>query len=270
MFANKNQKKIFKTCVAVIVGIGCIAGVIQSQKSYLAKLDTAKDINTYKAEAEAELAQLNLLIKTPAFGFDNLTSDYAILRFVNYFGNEDARQQIGYGLTSKYLETIIAKDPMHTEAQFIVSPMITLKEGNPQKTVTLLEKSLTKLSPIINSEDRDKLYKPNFLWIYKAIDELLFLDDAKAARDSYLKAAEWSHILGDNTRAESTSQMAEYLDKDPDNKTVQVGAWFNVWNSAPDAETKNLAKQNIERLGGRLEITDDGRALAYPPKENNS
>ena len=270
MFANKNKKKIFKACATAILGLGCIAGIIQSQKSYLAKLDKIKDISTYQTEAKAELAQLNLLIKTPAFGFDNLISDYAFLKFINYFGNEDARLQIGYSLTSKYLETIIAKDPMHTEAQFIISPMVTLKEGNPQKTISLLEKSLTKLSPIINSEDRDKLYKPNFLWVYKGIDELLFLNDAKAATESYLKAAEWSSILGDDTRAESTSQMAEYLAKDPDNKTVQVGAWFNVWNSAPDAETKNLAQQNIERLGGRLEITDDGRAIAYPPKEENS
>ena len=269
MLNKISKQKVFKIFTTGVFCIACASGIIYSQKKSLAKLDTAKNIDIYRAESNAESARLSFFTKASAFGFNNLIADYAYLNFINYFGDNEAREQIGFGLTSKYLETIIAKDPMHTEAQFIISPAVTLKQGDPEETVTLLDRSLTKLEPIINSEDRDKLYKPNFLWVYKGIDELLFLGDARAAEKSYRKAAEWSQILGDDTRAKSTSQMADYLAKDPDNRTVQVGAWFSVWNSAPDIETRNMAQQNIERLGGRLEIKN-GRATAYPPQEDRS
>lgn len=270
MLNNILKNKLFKTCSALVFGLACISSITLLQKSKLKDLDIAKSIDTYRAEEQAELAKLNLFIKAPSLGFDNLISSYTMLKFINYFGDEEARQQIGYDLNSKYLETIVEKDPMFTKAQFIISPMVTLKQGNPEETVALLDKSLSKLSPIIHSQDSDKIYKPNFLWVQKAIDELLFLGDAEAATESYKMAAEWSSILGDTTREKSARQTVEFLSKNPNSKQVQVGAWFSVWVGAPDEETREIARANIESLGGELKIYDDGRVQAIPPQENNS
>ncbi|MEL6496138.1 MAG: hypothetical protein AAFQ41_13605, partial [Cyanobacteria bacterium J06623_7] len=86
--------------------------------------------------------------------------------------------------------------------------------------------------------------------------------------ESLRTASRWSALIGDKTREESTLKTANFLAQDPNSTTVQVGAWYTVWVGAPDIETRNMAQQNIERLGGRLEITEDGRAIAYPPQEN--
>ena len=258
-----------KFFISLTICVLAVTSVVNSQKKYLSKIGELS-LENYQQREQASKARLNLLSKIPSFGFSNLLADLAALEFMGYLGNDEERLQTGYSLLPEFLEIIVNHDPRFTEAQFMISPMVSLKAGTPEETVSLLNKSLSKLSPIINSDDRDKLHKPNYLWIYKAIDEILFLGDTKSARKSYQKAAEWSQLLGDSTRENSALQSIKFLEQDPDSKTVQVGAWFTVWTGTSDKEIRTLAKQNIERLGGRLEITEDGRVYAHPPKENNS
>jgi hypothetical protein len=50
--------------------------------------------------------------------------------------------------------------------------------GYPAKSVEYMEKSLEKTPPKIISP----VYPPYYLWIYKGVDELLFLGDVEAAK----------------------------------------------------------------------------------------
>ena len=258
-----------KLFISAITSTIAVTAIISSQQHNLSNYSQLQN-DSYEQASEAERVRLNLISKIPSFGYDNLLADWSVLQFLQYLGNYEAREKTGFALLPKFLEIIVEKDPLFTEAQFMISPMVSLKAGKPEETVSLLNKSLAKLSPIIYGEDNDKIHKPNFLWIYKAIDEILFLGDTKLAQQSYTKAAEWSKLLGDSTRANSALQAVKFLNDDPNSKVVQVGAWFTVWTSTSDAEIRLLAQRNIERLGGKLEIHEDGRVFAHPPQEKES
>jgi len=243
----------------MILGIGGIT--IQMQKSDLNKItETKLDYESYINSASVEQANLNILAAMPSFGFENLIADWTVLRFLQYFGHKEARQATDYSLSTDFFKTVVKHDPNFTSAYFRLAPAVTLKAARPEETVSIIEEGLSQISP--------ERYRANYLWVYKAIDELLFLGDTQAAIKSFQTAAEWSSIINDTPREQSAKRTAQFLANDPKSKTVQVAAWFSVWTGAPDIETRNLAQQNIERLGGRLEITEDGRVIAYPPQED--
>jgi len=236
-------------------------GIISLQQKNIKKITNAKEnVQQYLEQDKIEKASLTLLAKTPSFGFDNLIADWTVFKFLQYFGNGEARSNTDYSLSPEYFRILVDRDPNFTKAYFRLAPAVTLKAARPEDTVSIIEKGLSQISP--------ERYRANYLWVYKAIDELLFLGDTQAAIKSFQTAAEWSSIINDTPREQSAKRTAQFLANDPKSKTVQVGAWFNVWTSAPDIETRNLAQRNIERLGGRLEITEDGRVIAYPPQED--
>ena len=236
-------------------------GIISLQQKNIKKITNAKEnVQQYLEQDKIEKASLTLLAKTPSFGFDNLIADWTVFKFLQYFGNGEARSNTDYSLSPEYFRILVDRDPNFTKAYFRLAPAVTLKAARPEETVSIIEEGLSQISP--------ERYRANYLWVYKAIDELLFLGDTQAAIKSFQTAAEWSSIINDTPREQSAKRTAQFLANDPKNKTVQVGAWFNVWTSAPDIETRNLAQRNIERLGGRLEITEDGRVIAYPPQED--
>ena len=243
-----------------IVALAAIASIVQMQKSNLTNIAESKlDYESYIKAESVERANISLLATMPSFGFNNLIADWAVLRFLQYFGDTEARQATDYSLSTEFFKTVVKHDPNFTSAYFRLAPAVTLKAARPEETVSILEEGLSQISP--------ERYRANYLWVYKAIDELLFLGDTQAAIKSFQTAAEWSSMINDTPREESARRTAQFLANDPDSKTVQVGAWFTVWTGAPDIETRNLAQQNIERLGGRLEIREDGRVFAHPPQE---
>lgn len=240
-----------------------LIGTIGLQQKSLKTITKANEnVQQHLQQERIEQANLELIAKMPSFGFDNLIADWTVFKFLQYFGNEEARRNTDYSLSPKYFRILVDRDPNFTRAYFRLAPAVTLKAGRPEETVSILEEGLSQISP--------ERYRANYLWIYKAIDELLFLGDTQAAIKSFQTAAEWSSIINDTPREESARRTAQFLANDPDSKTVQVGAWFTVWTGAPDIETRNLAQQNIERLGGRLEIREDGRVFAHPPQEEKS
>ncbi|MEY3327985.1 MAG: hypothetical protein RLZZ115_866, partial [Cyanobacteriota bacterium] len=64
-----------------------------------------------KQEKEREAARLGLLKKFPTLGYGNLVAGWTFLNFLQYFGDNLAREQTDYELLDNYFEVIVAHDP---------------------------------------------------------------------------------------------------------------------------------------------------------------
>lgn len=217
---------------------------------------------TYSKQEKSEKLNLSILKQMPTFGFNNLIADWTMLKFLQYFGDGKARKQTGYSLSPKYLEIIADRDPLFVKAYTVISPVSSMFAGHPERTVSIMNKGLSKIPP--NTPDA------YYIWIYKAIDETLFLGDLQKAQNSYEKASEWAEIAGNEQVAKSANNTAKFLASKPDASQAQVGAWFIVWNSTVDERVRELAKTKIESIGGELKIYPDGRVQAIPPNLNKS
>ncbi len=164
-----------------IVALLCVAAIAALQVPYLSSLSNKSNtasVAELKREVESERLRLNLLEKFPSFGFDNLVADWFFLNFVQYFGDDAARAKTGYNLSPEYFEIILARDPYFLDAYFFLSGSTTLYAGMPERTVALMSQGLKFLSPKVPP-------KSYYVWLYKATDELLFIGDAQAAKQTF-------------------------------------------------------------------------------------
>jgi len=252
---------------ASLVALACIVAVGMLQIPQLNQLKNRSEnasLNDLQTEIESEKLRLNLLKKLPAFGFDNLLADWVYLGFVQYFGDDKVRDRTGYEVSPEYFDIIIDRDPRFLGAYLGLTTSISLYAGMPEKSVALMEKGLSSMSP----KAPPKSY---YVWRYKGIDELLFLGNSPAAKQSFEKAAEWASVYSDpesQNVAAMSRQTAEFLARNPNSKNAQVAAWSMVLTNAPDDRTRKLAISRIEGLGGKVVITPDGKLKIRLPKED--
>ncbi|MBD1945808.1 hypothetical protein H6F50_26230 [Coleofasciculus sp. FACHB-712] len=215
-------------------------------------------------EAEAAKLRLNLLQTLPSFGFDNLFADWVFLGFAQYFGDDSARQVTGYNVSPDYFEVIVDRDPKFLKAYLFLSNSISMYAGMPEKSVALMEKGLKSIA-------KNPLPKSYYVWRYKGTDELLFLGDAQAARKSFEKAAEWASVYEDpesKNVAAISRQTAQFLARNPNSKSAQVGAWTMILQNAVDDRTRKIAISRIEVLGGKVIITPEGGVQVQLPEQD--
>ena len=262
IFRQYHTSKINLLLVGLIsISLGLC--LVKLQLPHLQELKQAQlDKDDYLKAVEVEKMQLEFLADTPTFGFDNLVASKSMIEFLQYLGDGDARRQTGYGLSYKYLELIVDKDPRFTQAYLIISPASSVFGGTPDKTVAIMDQGLQKLTP--------EIPRSYFVWLYKGVDEILFIGDLQKAQKSYEKAAEWAKIAGDERIERAARNTAKFLATKPDIVQAQVGAWFTVFTSNSNQQLRDLARRKIEELGGTLEIFPDGRVVAKPPEPSNS
>ena len=243
----------------------CVSAIVGLQQPHLRRLQ-GESIPTSVMLAEDETAEklrLNLLQRLPTFGFKNVVADWTFLNFLQYFGDELARAQIGYRLSPDYFEVIINQDPYFKDYYLFLSGSTTLYAGLPQRSVALMEKGLTYLQP-------DSPPDSFFVWRYKGVDELLFLADSQAAQHSFEIAADWasqsSHPQGQDL-AEISRQTAQFLARNPRSKRAQINAWQSILANAFDDPTRQLAISRIEALGGRVILQANGEITIQYPSE---
>lgn len=250
-----------------IIGTLSIAGVLLSGAVYFQQLllkaeDENKTTAQYKQQEQAEKVNINALKKMPAFGFDNLLADWSFIQFLNYFGDE-AREKTGYSLSPDYYESIVNHDPRFVRAYFLLAPATSIFAGEPERGVKAISKGLKSITPDLSSEGY-------YLWVYKAIDEMMFLNDIEAAKESYKTASAWAeqsdHPNAKNSAA-NTKQTAQFLEDDPDSLVAQIGAWTMVLNSTNDTKTQNKALEKIEELGGEITVSPDGNVKIRVPED---
>jgi hypothetical protein len=244
----------------------CLTSIILLQQDRLQLKSSPLTKAEHVKQEQAEQASLNILNKIPAFGFQNLLADWIYLKFIQYFGDGEAREKIGYSLSPDYFAAVVARNPRLVEAYPRLAPATSIFAGQPQKTVDLIQQGLKFISP----EDSPLSY---YLWIYKGVDEMLFLGDTKAAQKSYEMAARWAETYDDpisQTRAANARQTAQFLARDPNSKIAQIGAWTMVLSSTSDEKTQQRAIDQIKALGAEIIVTPEGRIdVKVPEKYRN-
>ncbi|MBD2307503.1 hypothetical protein H6G17_18685 [Chroococcidiopsis sp. FACHB-1243] len=253
--------------VTSIIAVTCVVGIAFLQQVQIAKLKSTsqtKSLQALKQEAEIDKKHLNLMQQLPSFGFKNLVADFTFLKFLQYFGDESTRNKIGYGLSPEYFQVIIERDPFFLEAYRFLSSSTTLYAGMPERTIALIDQGLKHISPQVPS-------KSYYVWRYKGTDELLFLGNSQAAKDSYETAAEWASFYSDiesKNVASLSRQSAHFLATNPKSKLAQASAWILILDNAFDELTRKSAIARIQALGGKISITPEGAVNIQLPQQD--
>lgn len=253
--------------VTVVVILASVAAIGWLQLPQLQKLHTQSqtvDAAEIRQSLEADKVRLALLKKAPSLGFGNLIADWTFLSFLQYFGDEPARQKTDYLLSPDYFEVILGHDPYFIPAYTFLSTSTSIYAGLPDRSTALMKSSLQSLKPNVPPQSYT-------VWRQLGIDQLLFAGDAQAARQSFLTAAQWAAQSADptsRTTARLSQQTADFLATNPNSKTAQVAAWVMVLTNAPDGRTRATATQRIEALGGKISQNPDGTFRVQPPAKD--
>jgi hypothetical protein len=247
-----------------IAGMGVIGLLQVPQLERLKVKSQTASAEAIQREAAAEGVRLRLLKNVPAFGFENLVADWTFLRFLQYFGDEPARKKSDYRLSPDFFEVILDRDPYFLQAYIFLSTSSALYAGQPERSVAIAQSALTSLKPDVPPGSF-------YAWRQLAIDQLLFLGDAQAARQSFETAATWaeqSTVEGGDRIAAMSRQTAAFLARNPSSKTAQVAAWAMVLSNVSDKLTRDTAIQRIKALGGDVVLQPDGSfSIKTPAKD---
>lgn len=219
----------------------------------------------YQELDNEERISLSFFERVPNLGFSNLFADWLYLGFIQYFGDLNARANMGYALSPIYFAQLVEQDPRFVNALLKLDTATSLFDGNPKNSIAQLSKSLkvipSQLSPVV--------MQPYSLWIYKGIDELLFLGDTKAAQNSYKMAANWGKQSADPKDQQASQRLnntVQYLEKNPNSKAMQIASWASLLGNRPDKKTVERIVKEIRALGGEVSIDLDGQIqVRIPP-----
>lgn len=263
----KNLPISFSSLGVSLAAIACFGIVVGLQMPRLQQIRATGDTITpaqIKQDLAAEEVRLQLWRRMPSFGFDNLLANWVFLQFSQYFGDDLVRDQTGYGLSPKYFEIIIDRDPKFLGVYIPLSTSLSIYAAQPEKSIALMDQGLKSMTP----QSPPRSY---FVWRLKAIDQLLFLGDGVGAKNSFLTSAAWASAYPDQESkdlAAASQQTAQFLAKNPQSKNAQVLAWTMVLGNVPDERTKKIALQRLESLGAKLVTNPDGSvSVLSPPKD---
>lgn len=239
--------KILSMFSPFIVLAGIIILQSQEYKKSVQKLNDAD----YLAQEQEQAKRINWQQQTSHLDFDNLKANWTYLDFVQYFGNGNARETIGYELVPEYFETITNIDPRFTSAYLNLAIANSMYAGYPEKTIALMEEVLKSVDP--ESE------QAALLWTSKGLDELLFMGDKKAAIKSYQMATKWQSLTETKQANNLTIQNLELALKDTsaiDLKQAQIRAWSTVLAYVKDVPRQREIKAKISHFKAELAILE--------------
>ncbi|MGI0479168.1 hypothetical protein ACN4EE_00095 [Geminocystis sp. CENA526] len=224
-----------------------VSGIIKLQIPFINKTDQSISEEEYKKLEQKDSLQLSFFKRIPSLGFNNLIADITFLNFIQYYGNAEARNITGYNLIPDYYQIVVNRDPYFVTSHFILEPANTLFAGKPRLSAELISKTLDKVKPT-----QTLAYQ---LWLYKGILQILFLNDLEGAKYSYTMGANWArqenteNSLHSAVLAEAT---VKFLETEPDNRKITASAWLSIVVNARDEQTREIAKKQIDELGGKI------------------
>lgn len=262
MAISINPISFLKTFSLGTLIISCAAGITWLQQSRLRELRNPETLTPeiVMLQEKAEQTSIELWKKLPAYGYKNLLADWAFLRFLQYFGDDTARELTNYAMSPDYFDVIVENDPLFMESYYYLSGSTSIYAGKPGRTVALMNKGLTAMTPT----SPEYSY---YLWRLKALDEQLFLGDIKAAIQSYLKSAEWASYYNDEMSigvANNSRSTAAFLVRNPASKLAQFNGWSLVLTTARDNETRQRAIAEIEKIGGKVKFNGNKVSVTLP------
>ncbi|NER38566.1 MAG: hypothetical protein F6J93_32210 [Oscillatoria sp. SIO1A7] len=201
---------------------------------------------------QQEAIQLELIERLPTLGFDNLIADWAFLKFLIYFGDDQARAKTNsYALNDDYFDLISKRDPRFTEAYLFISTAVSFSQGKPEIAIELMERAIAAANP-----ERDK--RAYLLWRYKGIDKLLLLGDIPGSIRAHEMAAEWVKGTPDEALATPFQQMAAFLKGNPNSENVRFWAWSDVYYNALNDKVRQKAEEELLKLGATKKVEPNG------------
>jgi len=252
----------FRTVALGAIAIVALGGIIMLQGVRLKQ--PSLWLEDPAQATEQEKLRLQLLKGVPTFGFDNLVADWVFLNFLQYYGDVEAREKTGFGLSPDYFDIITQRDPRFVMAYLFLSGSVSHQLGKPEVAIKMMQRGTDALSPKIDDAFQ--------VWRLKGLDQLLLLGDVPGAIYSFDQAANW-------TRGTSYAQIepllrdtANFLRTDPDSKLVRVWAWTSIYEEAiamGDKQAEARAKQEILALGGRF-VEKNGNTIVVPPSIKKS
>lgn len=242
------------------IALGALIGVVLMQQT---RLDRAslKKLNPEQAEQQ-EALQIELMKLAPTLGFDNAIADWAFLKFIGYFGDEELRKQTGYELNDDYFDLLTKRDPRFMEAYLFISSAVSFMQAQPELGVELMDRGTAVLSPELNP-------RSYLLWRYKGIDQLLLVNDIPGAIESHQMAAEWVKGTPDEDYASLYQETAEFLKSNPDSVSARFWAWSEIYYTTVDKTVKARAEDELLKLGAEKRVADDGQVYFSLPQSNN-
>ena len=229
--------------VATFLPFICLAGIVvlqgQEYKRSVQKLNRAN----YLIQEQEQARSVAWQKRSPSLGFSNLKADLSYLNFVQYFGDKDARDTIGYKLVPNYFETIAHIDPRFTQAHLKLSIANSMYAGDPETTIALMQEVLDSIEPI--SEEAVAV------WTSKGLDELLFMGDKEAAIESYKMAEQWAVLVQNNRSKKLTiKNLEEALESttELELKEAQLRAWSSVLVHIKDYQRRREIIDRLDRI----------------------
>lgn len=251
-FFPRPKKQLIAT---VLLMIGCLVGILKLQQFNIERIQGEQPEHFYEQQEQQAALNLTILRNIPSSEFDNLLANWIFLRFIQYNGDRDARRETGHSLNPEFFRAVIERDPRFISSYFLLSPATTLFAASPEVSVEVIEKGIEEVSP----EHFPRAY---FLWLYKGVDEMLFLGDIPAAINSYEMAAEWAEKQETEQaqrQAERARRTANFLRNNPKSSEARISGWSLILSSTRSDEARELAIEKIRELGGEVTRTPQGR-----------
>lgn len=145
----------------------------------------------------------------------------------------------------------------------LLSSANSIFANSPISTVRILNETLERVTP-----EFDPLTP--YIWVYKGVDEMIYLGKIKDAQNSYEMASRWALATKppDELLAKRSQETATFLEKNPNSRNARIGAWTNILIGSINEATREIAIQEIKALGGTVKITADGQLLIdFPEKD---
>ncbi|MBD2009196.1 hypothetical protein NDI40_03085 [Microcoleus vaginatus ZQ-A3] len=273
------SRKWLSLLVNGAIGLAALAGVVTMQSSGQlggmspvrvqgpkspSGISAARFKQAAQQEAQQEALRLKMLKTIPSFGFDNLIADWTFLKFLQYFGDDEARDVTGYNLSQDYFDIVTQRDPRWADIYLFLSTAISFYQGKPETAVNFIERgtSALSLSPQIHSQSW-------IVWRTKGLDELLLLGDIPESIRSHEMAADWAQGSPEGPNlAPMFRATAEYLRRDADSVPVRFTAWSTVYAQTTDKLVRQRAKQALVKLGAQVQKDKDGNeSFILPPRK---
>jgi hypothetical protein len=225
----------------------CLAGIVFLQSQEYKKSIQELNRADYLEQEQEQVRKIAWQQQTPTLNFDNLIASWSYLNFVQYFGDQPARETIGYELVPDYFATISKLDPHFTQAHLRLAIANSMYAGNPEKSIALIEELLQSVDP--------KSEESALLWTSKGLDELLFLGDKEAAINSYKMAAKWASLSNHNNLENlylKNLETALASTTEIELKEAQISAWSSILVNIQDYHRKKEIQDKISNLQAEI------------------
>lgn len=170
------------------------------------------------------------LLRHMTLGYDQLLADCWWLAFIQYYGDNKARDKDHCRLAYSYLDLITQLDPKFTQPYWFAAFAVGSENRHPDLSARLIERGVRA--------NQDDWYLP----FIAGINQYLFAHNEPAAAKYYRMAAKFPNApswLG---------RQADILEARMPSLLKQINTWASIYNSSRDALVKNQAARQLTDL----------------------